>query len=113
MGRVARRKAQTYSDLEIHHLLRKSTHLIIETEAVLARVIRREHKIPLSLLAPFQHELVVRPDNRVVDIERATGLDLFTIRISNHHRMSHCCGLHCPSLPQSRRPLWPLYVLRL
>lgn len=71
-------RAGTYGDLEIDHLLGESAHLIVEAEAVFAHVKRCEDKIALSLLGAVENDFVCGADNRVVDIERASGLHLFT-----------------------------------
>ena len=68
----------TYGDLEIDHLLGKRAHLIVEAEAVFAHVKRCEDKIALSLLGAVEDDFVCGADNRVVDIERASRLHLFT-----------------------------------
>ena len=67
----------TYGDLEIDHLLGESAHLIVEAEAVFAHVKRCEDEIALSLLGSVENDFVCGADNRVVDIERASGLHLF------------------------------------
>jgi hypothetical protein len=70
-------KVLTYRNLKIHHLLRKSAHLIIEAEPILAHIIRRKHKVALSLLCAVEDDLVRGARDRVVYVEGAAGLDLF------------------------------------
>lgn len=67
---------KTYRDLEIDNLLRKSRHIIVEAEPVLANALGREHKIALSFLGAIQDHLFAGSDNGVVDIEGTAGLDL-------------------------------------
>jgi hypothetical protein len=66
----------TYSDLEIHHLLRERRHLIVEAEPVLSNIIRREHEVALTFLCPIKYHLLSGSIYNVVDIEGATRLDL-------------------------------------
>jgi hypothetical protein len=66
----------TYSNLKVHHLLRKRAHLIVEAKLIFPHIIRRKHKVALSLFRAIKDKLVHGTDNRVVDIERAAGLDL-------------------------------------
>jgi hypothetical protein len=66
----------TYRNLKIYHLLRKSAHLIIKAEPILAHIIRRKHKVALSLLRAVEDDLVRGARDRVVDVEGAAGLDL-------------------------------------
>lgn len=68
----------THRNLEIHHLLGKCRHLVVEAELVLADALRRENKVALSLLRPVYDDLVARRGDGEVDIERTTGLDLYT-----------------------------------
>jgi hypothetical protein len=65
----------THSNLKIHHLLRKSAHLVIEAEPILAGHSRRKHEVALSFFGTVQYNLLVRADDRVVDVEGAAGLD--------------------------------------
>jgi hypothetical protein len=67
----------TYSDLEIHKFLRKSTHLVIETELIFARLRSCEHEVSLSLLLSIHYDFVLWSDDLVVDVERSSCLDLF------------------------------------
>jgi len=66
----------TYGDLEVHHLVRERRHFIVEAESVLARVLRSEDEITLSFFLSFHYFLVIWSIYRVIDIERAAGLDL-------------------------------------
>jgi hypothetical protein len=66
----------TYCNLKIHQFLRKSTHLIIEAKPKLANIIRRKHKIALSLLLAGHDDAFAWADDRVVDVEGAARLDL-------------------------------------
>jgi hypothetical protein len=47
----------TYSNLEVHHLLCKSAHLVVEAEPVFADIVRREDKVALSLLCAVEDDL--------------------------------------------------------
>lgn len=66
----------TYSDFEIHHLLRERRHFIVEAEPVLSNIIRREHEVALAFLCPIKYNLLRGSIHNVVDIEGAAGLDL-------------------------------------
>lgn len=65
-----------YRDLEIHHLLRKGAHLVVEAEAVLALVVGREDEVTLSLFGAVQDYPVAGAGNCVVDVEGAARLYL-------------------------------------
>ena len=66
----------TYSDFEIHKLLRECTHLVVKAEPVFSRLACRKDEVALALLFPIHDDLVRRAHNLVVDIERASCLDL-------------------------------------
>lgn len=68
---------ETYSDLKVHHLLRKRAHLIVEAEPVFANVIRRKHKVTLALLGAIENDFISRADDRVIYVERTARLDLY------------------------------------
>jgi hypothetical protein len=68
----------TYSDLKIHHLLRKGAHLIVEAEPVLPGIVCGEYKVTLSLLGSVEYDLVRGTNDRVVNVERAARLHLFS-----------------------------------
>ena len=70
-----------YRNLKINIFIRKSRHLVIEAEPVLADRLRCEDIITLTLLAPLQDDLLSWADDGVVDIERAARLDLGTVSI--------------------------------
>lgn len=65
-----------YRDFEVNHLVRDGAHLVVEAEAVLARLVRSEDKVALALVRAVEDGLVVGADDRVVDVEGAAGLDL-------------------------------------
>jgi len=44
-----------YCDFEIHHLVREGRYGVVEAEPVLSNLVRREHKVALSLLLAFQY----------------------------------------------------------
>ena len=67
----------TYRNLEIDKLVRVCAHLVVKAEPVLPNLIGREDKVALSLLDPIEDHLLVRSNNLVVNVERATGLYLF------------------------------------
>lgn len=77
-------EGHTYSDLEIHKLLRERAHLVIEAESILSRLQRREHEVALALLLAVQDDLVVRARHLVVDIEGASCLDLHIAHHNQH-----------------------------
>lgn len=45
IGAPTEQQGPTYSDLEIHHLLREGAHLIIETEHVFSSLFRCEYRV--------------------------------------------------------------------
>ena len=111
----------TYGDLEIDHLLGECAHLIVKAEAVFAHVKRREDKIALPLLGAVENDFVGGADNRVVDIEGASGLHLFTcpsarLSLDPATTVSQCgsgqpksnCALvfWVEHILQSKRPAW-------
>ncbi len=71
-------QSTTHRDLEIHHLVGERRHFVVETEPVLARGLRREDEVALSFLLTLHDLLLVGPHHLVVDVEGATGLDLFS-----------------------------------
>jgi hypothetical protein len=70
------RSRDTYGNLKVDNFLSKCAHLVVEAEAVLARLVGREDKIALPLLGAVQYDPLLGPNNRIVDIERAARLDL-------------------------------------
>lgn len=72
------KRRQTYSDLEIHKLLRERAHLVIKAEFVLPRLQRREDEVTLALLFPVQDDLLVRARHLVIDVEGTACLNLYT-----------------------------------
>lgn len=79
MGKANRRgkdKGRPYCDFKINKLLGKCTHIVIKAESVLARLFRGEDEVALSLLLRAHDDLVSRTDDAVVDIERASRLNL-------------------------------------
>lgn len=78
MGMANRRegKGRPYRDFKINKLLGKSAHIVIKAESILACLFRGEHKVPLSLLLRAHDNLVPGTDDAVVDVERATRLNL-------------------------------------
>lgn len=46
-------RERPYSDLKIHHLLRKRRHLVVEAEAVFTNVVGREDEVALPLFLAF------------------------------------------------------------
>lgn len=69
-------KGRSYRDFKINKLLGKRAHIVIKAESVLACLFRGEDKVPLSLLLRAHDNLVPGTDDTVVDIERATRLNL-------------------------------------
>ena len=70
------RKGEPYSDFKINHLLGKSTHIIIEAEAVFACLLRCKHKISLAFFLGVHNDLVTGAHDAVVDVEGTARLDL-------------------------------------
>ena len=66
----------TYRNLEIHDLLSKGRHVIVEAEPVLSNTLGSEHKVALSLLGAVEDNLFAGADNGVIDIEGTARLDL-------------------------------------
>lgn len=66
----------TYIDLKVDVFLGKGAHLVAEAERVVTGFLRSKGKVTLTLLFALKDNLAVRSLNNVVDIERATGLDL-------------------------------------
>lgn len=69
-------KGRPYCDFKINKLLGKCAHIVIKAESVLARLFRGEDEVALSLLLRTHDDLVSRTDDAVVDIERASRLNL-------------------------------------
>ena len=69
----------TYRNLKIHHLVRECRHFVIEAEPILSWILRGEDEITLPFFLPFHYFLVIGPVYRIVDIERAAGLNLTTL----------------------------------
>lgn len=67
---------ETHGNLEVDKLLGECAHLVVEAERVVANLVRSEDKVTLALLLAVQNDLLVRGRDGVVDIKRATGLDL-------------------------------------
>jgi len=67
---------KTYSDLEIHRLIRYRTHPVIETERILAHIVRGEDEVALPFFLTVDDGLVSRAYYAVVDVEGAAGLYL-------------------------------------
>ncbi len=67
----------TYGDLKVHHLLDPGAHLVVEAEAVLARLFCREDGVELPLFTVLHYDLVVGAYDAVVDVEGAARLDLY------------------------------------
>ena len=66
-----------YSYIEIHHLIRKRAHLVVETEHVIADFFGREDEIALSLFAAFKDYFARGSGYDVVDVKGAAALDLW------------------------------------
>lgn len=66
-----------YRNLKIHIFIRDRAHLIIEAELVLANLIGRKHKVPLSFGLSIEDDLVVWTGDYVADVKGAAGLDLW------------------------------------
>jgi len=73
----------TYGNLEIHHLLGKCRHLIVEAELILADALGSEDEVALALLGAVQDDLAAGRGHGEIDIEGAAGLDLHRVNISN------------------------------
>ena len=73
---IRRRAGPSYSDLEIHRLLGKGAHFVVETESVFARLFRREDRVQLSFFGILHDQFVPRVVHTVVDVKGAAGLDL-------------------------------------
>ena len=69
-------KGRPYRDFKINKLLGKRAHIVIKAESVLACLFRGEDEVTLSLLLRTHNDLVAGTDDAVVDIERATRLNL-------------------------------------
>lgn len=79
--------AAAYRNLNVDKLLGKGAHLVAEAERVVAGLLGRKGKVALALLFARHDDLVVRGRDFVVDIERATGLDLI-IALASVSRLS-------------------------
>jgi len=73
-------RGEAYRDFKIHHLLRPGAHLVVEAEAVLARLFCREDGVELPLFTVLHYYLVVGTHHAVVDVEGAAGLHLYRAR---------------------------------
>ena len=69
-------RERTHGNLEIHHLVRKAAHLVVEANPVLPDLLRRKDKVPLPLLGRGHDDLVIWTCHRIIDFELAAGLDL-------------------------------------
>jgi len=70
-----------YGNLKVHKFLSKCAHLVVEAESVFARVGCCEDEVALSLLLPIHNDLVIRSNYLIIDVERSSSLDLFTINV--------------------------------
>lgn len=105
-------KEEPYRDFKINKLLGKRAHIVIKAESVLARLFRGEDEVALSLLLRAHDSLVAGTDDAVVDIERATRLNLLK---GMHQSLYFLCrfwsglvrenGVGEGILRQSRRPI--------
>jgi hypothetical protein len=66
----------THGNLKVHQLLGKCRHFVVEAEPILALIVRREDKVALLFLLSFHYRAFVGPDDRVVDVKGAAGLNL-------------------------------------
>lgn len=67
---------EKYGNIKIHHLIRKSAHLIIETKHIIPRFLGREDKIALPFFGAFEDCFARRTTYDVVDVEGAAALHL-------------------------------------
>lgn len=67
----------TNSNLEVDEFLGKCAHLVVEAERVLSNQLRSEDEVALSLFFALQDDLSAGTLDEVVDIKRATRLNLF------------------------------------
>jgi hypothetical protein len=65
-----------YRDLEVHDLLRKGAHFVVEAKSIFAGIVGGEDEITLSFAGPVKDDFFVGAYHRVVDVEGAAGLDL-------------------------------------
>lgn len=70
------RRGLSYRNLKVDVLVGIRAHLIVEAELVLARLVGREDKVALALVETLEEDLAVGVGDLVVDVERATRLDL-------------------------------------
>lgn len=70
----------TYGNFKVNHLFGEGRHLIAEAELVLSNILCREDIIALPFILSFQDFSLRRVRDFVVDIERATRLDLTQVR---------------------------------
>ena len=66
----------TNGNLKVDKLLAVRAHVVVEAELVLANIVGREDKVALLLLLALHDNLAGRARDLVVDVERASGLDL-------------------------------------
>lgn len=74
-------KRETYRNLEIDQLLRKSGHFVAEAEVIFADALCSKHEIALSFFDSFQNHFVKGSGDLVINIEGTAGLHLFGCRI--------------------------------
>ena len=67
---------KAYGDVEVHCLLGKCGHFIVEAEAVFSYALRRKDDVRLSFFGAIGNDLLIGANNGVVDIEGATSLNL-------------------------------------
>ena len=75
-GGQEQKRGDAYSDFKVDKLLCKCAHLVIEAESVFSRLARSEDEVALSLLFPIHDDLVPRSHDLIIDVERASCLDL-------------------------------------
>jgi hypothetical protein len=75
-------KLRTYRNLEVHELIGKSRHLIIEAEAVFANVVCSEDEVALSLLLALHDDTLAWADDGVVNIKGSSRLNLGVTNVS-------------------------------
>lgn len=72
----------TYGNLEIHHLLGKCRHFVVEAELVLADALGSEDEVTLALLGAVLDDLAAGRGHGEIDIEGTAGLDLHQVNVS-------------------------------
>ena len=66
-----------YGNFELDGLICNGAHFVVEAKSVLSNLVCGEDKIALALFLAVENDFITGADDRVVDVEGATALDLW------------------------------------